>query len=268
MDKTQIITKWYNALNFPKQYNDEFNELLAKTQLPNDLSISEYKFSKDKTDGGTNLLVYLYLCEELEKKYTELGLPDKVLMDTLSDVVYWTGIHYTLTGALGLSEFDWLNNHLNMKLFRIGRLDYCYGICYQDIEEVGVSSGDTVMTVHIPAGDKLDNDECKESIEAAKTFFEKYFPDKTFKCFTCSSWLLDETLEDLMKPTSNILKFQRLFSIVGKKESYSALKYTVRWDATPENMNTFSNINSFAQRLVNHVSNGGKLYAGFGYIEK
>ena len=72
-----------------------------------------------------------------------------------------------------------------------------------------LQKGDQAINIHIPADGPMLIDDCIESCRQALKFFPKYFPECKFKCFCCFSWLLDPQFEDLLKETSNIIKFQR-----------------------------------------------------------
>ncbi len=264
----EIVKKWYRTLSFPQKYDDAFAKLVEETDVPQEAQIESYQFSQDLKDGGKNLIMCLYFCQELENRYAKQGIDDKILYDTLSDLVYWTGIHDSLTGELGLSEVNWVKNHLSGKLFRLGRLQYCFGECGGDIDALGIKKGEKIIEVHIPAGESLELSACEASVEQARAFYKTYFPQENYRCFTCSSWLLDDTLIHFMKETSNIIKFQRMFTLVSKKESFAILKYSLGWNARKENLHEFAPVNGFTERVIKHVEAGGVFYAGFGYIEK
>lgn len=74
-----------------------------------------------------------------------------------------------------------------------------------------LAKNDSVVSIHIPAGDKLDADMIGASIEQSRAFLGKYFPEYEYKAFTCKSWLINPRLEKILNQDSNILKFQRRF---------------------------------------------------------
>lgn len=76
-----------------------------------------------------------------------------------------------------------------------------------------VSPGENTLSVHIAAGAPMDAHACIESFQQAKIFFEKYFPNKPFKLFTCDSWLLDPQLKTFLPESSNIVQFQKRFHL-------------------------------------------------------
>ena len=117
---------------------------------------------------------------------------DGTLLDTLQDIVTWTNVWSDMKGTLYLGELSWLSRHLQGKLFKLGRLQFCMAAAEEDIPAYGITKGENVMEIHIPRGGKLDLQEVQESIEQAKVFFAKYFPEFSYRCFTCHSWLLDK----------------------------------------------------------------------------
>lgn len=72
-------------------------------------------------------------------------------------------------------------------------------------------AGDEVISVHIPQGAKIGQASVSEKFAQARDFFARYYSDHTLKCFYCGSWLMDPTLADYLRPTSNIVTFQRMF---------------------------------------------------------
>ena len=72
------------------------------------------------------------------------------------------------------------------------------------------------------AGSPLAHDECGESLRRSLDFFPKHFPDRPFVGYTCHSWLLDAQFENLLPPTSNLVRFQKevyLFPVQGGNAS-------------------------------------------------
>ena len=86
--------------------------------------------------------MFLYFCEDLEKYYKKTGISEDILLDTLSDIVVWTKIHFRINKKIGLSETHWLVRHLSGRLFKLGRLQFC-----MESEEI---------EVHIQEGASID----------------------------------------------------------------------------------------------------------------
>ncbi len=259
-----IARKWYSTLQFAPVYDALFEELCRQYPALPEEKIANYPFDPSN-DAGLHLLMCLYFCEELEDTYRRAGIPHSILLDGLHDLVIWTDMHYSLSGQLGVSEVNWLKFTFQFRLFTIGRLQYMLAPCVRDIPEIGVKQGAPVLEIHIPQNGPLYSEKCLDSMEAAKAFFATYFPDAAYKCFTCFSWLLDDTLLDFMREDSNIIKFQRLFTPVFKKESLDVLRFTLDWSLTADKIPHLKPTNSFTQAAKDAVMAGQKFYAVLGF---
>ena len=246
----RIIKKWYDALNFPEEYADNFNGLIESAKLT-PCTIGEYKSTGDfKKD----LLMSLYFCEETEDKAKKRGLPYRVLLETLSDISAWTKAYWHENNDIGLLEYNWISLGLNLKLHKLGRLEF-------------MPSADK-MEVHIPTGEPLICSECLQSLKMSAEFFGRYYPDYEYETYCTYSWLLDDTLEKFLKKDSNILRFAKLFKTSKRKESDAALRYVFGWNATRENLHTYKVSNDFMQKMYDYIMMGGKLYEVYGEIKK
>lgn len=70
------------------------------------------------------LLVLLGRLPWLQEQYRAHGIPDRVLLDTMSDVKIWLDVCEKQTGCIGLLEYGWLCFHFSFRLFRLGRLQF------------------------------------------------------------------------------------------------------------------------------------------------
>ncbi len=261
-----IIKKRYESLGFDKSYNNAFYEALENIEISDAITIEKY--DTEEKDGKRNLLSYLFMLDALEKKYEEKGIPKEIFEGTVKDVVRCTDIWTDVKNELYLGELSWLKHHYSMKLFKLGRLQFCMAGCEQDVPSKGLKKGDNVMEIHIPKDGPLTKEACIASIEQAKAFFAKYFPEFKYDYFTCHSWLLDETLAEILNENSNILKFQQLFEIVDCDEADSLLGYIFKWKINRRQaINCVCNT-GFAQRVKDRLLKNGKFYNGFGVIKK
>jgi len=260
-----IIESFFKSLNFPKIHHDKFYKAIKEIKISDALEIDKYDV--DCTDGKRNLLSYLYLCRRLKERYEKLGIPDDVFYDTLSDLVIWTNTWSDLKGDLYLGELWWLSLHLDMKLFRLGRLQFGFGKALMDIPQYGLKKDDPVIDIHIPEGEPLSPEKCDESIENAKVFFKKYFPEFQYKCFTCHSWLLDDTLDEILPPTSNLIAFKSRFDRVHKEKDYMLLRYIFRWDTNETNLKYAYPVSEFASKVKKRVLSGEDFYLTYGILK-
>lgn len=266
MHTAHIIEKWYKQLNFNSKYDAEFYEALRTIEIPADTSIANYNL--DSTDGKKNLLAFLYMCEALQKKYAEHGISEEILLDTLSDIVRWCDEWSESKGELYLGEIGWLSRSMNFYLFKIGRLQYCIHSVSERFTKFGMKMGEYFIGVHIPPTGPLKVEDAKESLDMARAFFAKYFPDMQYSYFSCYSWLLDETLKEYLSPESNILKFAELFKVVEAHPSDDIIRFVFGSSAKRENMDTWNCRSSFAQRIKCAIAEGKVFYEARGLIAR
>lgn len=255
-----IIQKWYERIGFPQKYDEAFYAALDTVEVLATATVEDY--DKACEDGVKNLLHYLYFCEETERRFSSRGIPEEILLDTLSDLVIWTDIWSDIKGELYLGELGWLAIHLSARLFKLGRLQFAFPDP-KSLEEKGT------VQVHIPAVGKLSEELCLASIDQARGFFAQYFPEYEYDRFTCHSWLLDETLKKYLPPESNILHFGDLFTRIASEDADSLLRYIFRWDATREMLPTLPASSSLAVRIKKAVLEEGETFhLTLGYILK
>ena len=261
----EIIKKWYEKLEFPKSFDKEFYKALDTVKISDAIRIET--FDKSSADGKRTLLSYLFMCEQLHEKYVQKGIPEHVFLDTVRDIVVWAKTWYCVKGELHLGESDWLSRHLSMKLFRLGRLQFCMAPAEDDIPEYNIKAGDNVMEVHIAADGKLDIDECKKSLALAKEFFKKYFPSYAYTVFTCHSWLIDADLKEYLPETSNIIKFGDMFVRIKNYDSNALLRYIFRWDTNEINLRYAYSSSAFAEKIKAAVLKGKTFHETLGVME-
>ena len=266
MSTKSIIEKWYKALQFPAEYDAAFYEALDSIQIPADTTLEGYDLRSD--DGKRNLLAFLYLCEDVAQKARARGIDEDILIATLKDLVIWTENYTQMKGTLFLGELGWLKITMEFAMFRLGRLQFRMAKAYRDIPEAGIAKGDNVMEIHIPRGSKLDIGECEKSLAWAKEFFARHFPEFTYTCFTCNSWLLDDTLKEYLPETSNIIRFGDLFTKVFSRDLNCLLSSIFPADTTEENLPNAVCTSSFAQRIKDAVLSGKQFHMTLGFIAK
>ena len=124
------------------------------------------------------------------------------------------------------------------------------------------------MEIHIPRGSKLTPSECEASLNRAREFFATYFPDFSYTCFTCNSWLLDDTLAAILPGSSNILRFQRRFTPVSKVPSDVIAGFVFRWKAGRQQALALPADTSLKKAIHERFRSGGAFYVALGYIPR
>jgi hypothetical protein len=204
----------------------------------------------------------------MQRAYLEKGIPHDMFMDNAYDIVIWTDIWSNLKGELFLGEIDWLWHIFTLRIIKVGRLQYFRRGAKEDAPTKNLKTGDPVLDIHIPARGPLYRDECVKSLELAREFFGKYYPEFDYKCFTCHSWLLDPTTDDILGPDSNIRKFRELFEVVDKSPSRAIYSYVLRWKITDEEIPFAECKSSLAARVKAAAKSGRQFYAGYGVIDR
>ena len=260
----RIIEGWYKTLGFPERFDNEFYSALDSCEVDDGAKFEDYDLGC--RDGKRNLLFFLYFAEALSEKYREIGISKKILLDTLYDLVIWTEKYSEIKGELYLGELDWLRHSFEMKLFRLGSLQFCLAPTSNSIPTHGVSPGDYVLHIHIPTGASLRPDDCRRSMRLAIDFFAEYFPGTEYKCFICDSWMLDSLLTDYLKDGSNIKAFREMFDIIRETPDNSAIKFIFGWDTTEENLKDRAASSSLAEMIKKRVLSGEKMNEALGAI--
>lgn len=153
----------------------------------------------------------LFCKDEMYEIYKNMGLADKVYLDSLIDLRVWALTCMRNYGEWGMEEFKWLEHALRGKVIRLGRLQfeqnkYEYGPDYNK-HGVSLKHGDPAIGVHIPEDGPFTVEQTVDSLKQAYAYFGN-------PAFICESWLLYPPQYDFLKPESNIIKFMDHFDIV------------------------------------------------------
>ena len=166
-------------------------------------------------------LMFICMTPSLKKHYIKQGYPLDVFEKTSEDVSYHARYCKEVKGFWGTFT-TWHIALYQMRIFGFGRLQFEIKTADFDYHENGydIVSGQTPMLgIHIPrTGTPMTPKDCDASFRAATDFFR----DKLFGggkvLFHCSSWLLFEKHDTMLKPTSNIYQFKQRFDIICYKE--------------------------------------------------
>ncbi|WBQ03447.1 acyltransferase domain-containing protein [Kribbella sp. CA-293567] len=143
------------------------------------------------------------------------GISDEISQATLADLGAKMELHRQSYGVGGLTKQNWFVRHLRGSLFRLGRLQFDRTVVREPEVEgaTGPVAGEPALEVHISVDGPMNHQACSESFAAAVPFFAKHFPDETYRWATCASWLLDDQLAEYLPAESNIIRFQRRFTL-------------------------------------------------------
>lgn len=210
--------------DFKKQECERLYELYKK-----DHNMFFEKVLKKEESGLWFLWLYSNMACEVYERYNEEGIAEEVFWDTFQDIRFWCENTEKEFGILGLAVYEWFYRHIDMVLFRFGRLQFekmemGHAVVWKknsedslmieqssgkdDVEYVCIEKGTPVINIHIPQGEPLVWEECKKSIEKANKYFG------TDKPYVCHSWLLYPGLDEVLSETSNIREFRRHFRVM------------------------------------------------------
>lgn len=125
--------------------------------------------------------------------------------------------------------------------------------------------GDPILQIHIPGRERLAFDEAGRSIEEAVAFSARHFPERPLKAIVCSGWLMDDQLEGMLPPGSNLVRFLREFyRLPGRSDTEAALsavfgRSDIDLTAAPQDT-------SLRKAFVAHLRNGGRMTGGIGVL--
>jgi hypothetical protein len=146
------------------------------------------------------------------------GVPEETTRRTLVDVGRHLSLHRRRHGAPGVLNPRWLLRTSRGTLYQLGRLQFERARLGAGMAGALTAAGLPLdpgapdLMVHIPDfSGPLTPERCAASLDAARAFFPRHFPDEPYSVATCYSWLLDPQLARYLPPTSNIVRFQQLF---------------------------------------------------------
>ena len=207
-----------------------------------------------------HILFLYYFCRfacETYERYVARGIEDSVYWDTFYDITLWCENCYRDYGEYGIAEYDWLYRHIEMSLFRFGRLQF-----EKTFAEPGwdVAQGREVISIHIPQGENLDRKACLESVRRGRQFWGTEYT------YLCDSWVLEPELQKILKEGSNILQFQKLFDImsVDKTCRQAEERIFIRLQENPADYPEKTSLQKAARK---YLMAGGKLGCGVGRLK-
>lgn len=178
------------------------------------------------------LAVIAWKLTEIRRKYEDYGISAEIIRDTFSDIFLRQCLFYQKTGKVGLSCADgiWLRHIASAQIFKLGVLQYqpikmfylenhengSPFFVISDDQKAKLPVGTPVLNVHIQTGADLAVERVADSLQMAKNFFAKVFPETPFRAMVCYSWLLHSGLKDLLPPNSRILLFAENFEVVSE----------------------------------------------------
>ncbi|MCL2517342.1 MAG: acyltransferase domain-containing protein [Oscillospiraceae bacterium] len=259
----------------------EFSDLFVSDR--NGYYAKEIEFAVELgVDFSTlNMFLFINFASDAKAKFDEKGIDEKVYYDTMLDITISAEVYHHSSGRYGLDDIrlNWLYRHLNVCIFTLGRLQFEISPLTNDIplyltpsgafaptktgnREV-LTKGAFCLSTHIPEGPKLYHNECIDAYKNAKTFFKKHFNEDILFC-TCWSWLISPQLRYWLGEDSNIIKFQRDYTLVNEFPSDGTI--TFLFLLKRENPDDYPEDTSLRRKVKAFIKSGGILTGGYGVM--
>ncbi len=180
--------------------------------------------------------------DTLRAWHARRGIPDHVSWATLLDLGRGVAIHRATYGVGGLDKAFWLTHHFHGELYELGRLQF------------ELQPG--ALGLHIPATGPLTPRAVDASLAVARSFVARHFPDPERPRMVCTSWLLDEQLADYLPADSNIMRFQRRFTLTDDAvvDDHEPLRFIFR--RVPADLGKLPRDTTLQRSLVDHLESG------------
>lgn len=82
---------------------------------------------------------------------------------------------------------------------------------YKKDYDLVLRPGDLCLATHIHPYGELSREACMASYRRVLELVKDHYPERSFKAFSCHSWMMSPELREVMKPTSKVLDFQSFY---------------------------------------------------------
>jgi len=191
--------------------------------------------------------------------HQEHGISAEVTWATLADLGRQMDTYFRFHGVVGFDEGEWLSLHFRSLLFHLDRLQFEPTTS----EESGlewlrpiVGERAPVLNIHIPESGPLDPQECEASLREAPRFFSEHISNAGYVLGVCESWLLDPQLAEYLPESSNIIQFQRRFTVVkeGEPRNDTIIRFVFR--TVPGSVDDLPQRTRLERAVVEHIRAG------------
>jgi hypothetical protein len=216
------------------------------------------------------IFVYLVAVEDIRRWHQAQHISDEVSWETLADLGRHIRLARRRSGSTGLDTPWWITLHFQGALYALGRLQFqpyhlktgmagplfWYDAPAADSLGAGFRQGDPALGLHIPESRPLTPAACDASLQQAREFFKRHFPEFADAVCTCTSWVLDDQLLDYLEPDSNIVRFQRRFELVPGSLDSDASAFHFVFGRPLEAMGEITPHTRLEQAIIRHVKEG------------
>ncbi len=286
-DLQRIFADFYDQTTVRGEWSHDW------AMLPMHPAVVE-RFGEDRA-SMFYVLAYMAALPSVEAAYRRRGISMEIFDGTMLDIGIWLDRIHTVRGRWYFNQFMWIWRHMELRIFRLGRLQFCLEpynghatayrhresgrhllLCGPDVPlradghalgagqrretepppeseawyatfeeteegwrgnpihpmgyarrasvflpktawECVLRRGDWHLDLHIPRGESMSVEACRESFRQAEAFFAKHHPDRTYHVAYCHTWFFTPQMQAYLPPESNIVRFQREFYLYPTK---------------------------------------------------
>lgn len=165
------------------------------------------------------LAVCLMLGADARERYDKAGISKEIYLDSMREITIWAKTCMKMRGHVGLYEYGWIINFLQISIVRLHRLEFHIIPFLKDRtwskDGITICGRDPVINIHIPEDGSLNHDDVLESYRRAY----RYFGCTGKRAFVCHSWLLYPGNYEFLSEDSNIRKFMDDFDIINRRDT-------------------------------------------------
>ncbi|MFI1441237.1 acyltransferase domain-containing protein [Streptomyces fructofermentans] len=165
-----------------------------------------------------NVFVFVAALPHVRAYHRQRGIPADVSRRTLADLGRHLAVHQRRSGTVGLRVPWWIGLHFHGELYQLGRLQFqrarLGGHTGRAAAAAGLDTGPGELCLSLHIADfrgPLSPEACDRSLDQAREFFARHYPEERHEVAVCHSWLLDPQLKRYLPADSNIVRFQERF---------------------------------------------------------
>lgn len=209
-----------------------------------------------RDDDMGMLACQLTAAVKVHDRYLAMGIPDEIFCATMACFTRFLAETKRMTGKWCYDRAFWSYRQTSMVIFRIGELEY--ELCHDK----------KAVSVHIPSDACFTPEAVDSSLAKAEDFLKRFYPQCAAYELICHSWLLSPELGKLLPETSNILSFQRRFTITAvqpEERDFLQWLFEAAEDAPVESLREDTSLQRKVKILL---LSGGNIGAARGVIKK
>ena len=235
------------------------------------------------------LFALLYEIPAMRKGLEEKGIPQDIIDATCNMFENQVQDHINLYGRYGVSTYVlWLWLFTKNRIIRVNRFNieittFKEACAYLENSKLSVitagenpqppsdaeiiaKEGDRIISVHIPAGGSLDFEQNTADLKRAAEIVTKHFGE--FKLFYCSSWLLEPSIEKIMRKETNLTRFANRFTRYYTSDNAKDVFHYLYLTPDTENIDALPEDTSMRKLIKEHLLSGGKILSHKGIFLK